>query len=343
MDWIKSEGPDSDIVISSRIRLARNIKGYHFPHAMNKEESDRVIQECSSAIMESSTVLAKDFHLAKLTELTPIDRLSLVEKHIISPVLAENTEGSAILVNQDNTVSIMINEEDHIRLQVIYAGLQLKDAYDLASKIDDVIEEKVDYAYDQKLGYLTACPTNIGTGMRASVMIHLPALSITGSINGVLNAVAQVGLTIRGMYGEGSDVQGNIYQISNQITLGLSEEEIVSNLIAVTRQIIDQEKAARKRLQNTNMVQIEDNVWRSLGILQNARILSSKECLNLISNVRLGVDLGIIDNIDSAMLNELTINTQPGTLMKIEGKELDPDSRDIKRAQYVREKLERGD
>lgn len=339
MDWVKSEGPDSDIVLSSRIRLARNIKGYHFPHAMDKKESDKVIQECSSAVMESSAAFAKDFHLAKLSELTPVDRLSLIERHIISPVLAENAESSAVIVNQDNTVSIMINEEDHIRLQVIYAGLQLKEAYDLASKIDDVIEEKIDYAYDQRLGYLTACPTNIGTGMRASVMIHLPGLSITGSINGVLNAVAQVGLTIRGIYGEGSDVQGNIYQISNQITLGLSEEEIISNLIAVTRQIIDQEKAARKRLQDTNMIQIEDNVWRSLGILRNARILSSKECLNLISNVRLGVDLGLIDNIDSTMLNELTINTQPGTLMKIEGKELDPDSRDMVRAQYVRERL----
>lgn len=339
MDWVQSMGPESDIVLSSRIRLARNIKGYRFPHVMDKEESNRIIQECSSAVMESSTALARDFCLVRLSELNPADRLSLVERHIISPAVAENAEGSAILVNQDNTVSIMLNEEDHIRLQVIYAGLQLKEAYDIASKIDDVIEEKVDYAYDQKLGYLTACPTNIGTGMRASVMIHLPALSITGSINGVLNAVAQVGLTIRGMYGEGSDVQGNIYQISNQVTLGLSEEDIISNMVAVTRQIIDQEKAARKKLQDNNMVQIEDNVWRSLGILKNARILSSKECLNLISNVRLGVDLGIIDNINLVMLNELTINTQPGTLMKIEGRELDANSRDIKRAQYVREKL----
>lgn len=339
MDWVQSNGPESDIVLSSRIRLARNIKGYRFPHVMDKEEANKVIQECSSAIMESSTALAKEFRLIRLSELTPVDRLSLVERHIISPVLAENAEGSALLLNKDNTVSIMINEEDHIRLQVIYAGLQLKEAYDLASMLDDVIEEKLDYAYDQRLGYLAACPTNIGTGMRASVMIHLPALSITGSINGVLNAVAQVGLTIRGMYGEGSDVQGNIYQISNQVTLGLSEEEIISNLIAVTKQIVDQEKAARKRLQDNNMVQIEDNAWRSLGILKSARILSSKECLNLISNVRLGVDIGIIDNINSAMLNELTINTQPGTLMKLEGKELDPDSRDIKRAQYVREKL----
>jgi protein arginine kinase len=263
----------------------------------------------------------------------------MVEKNLVSTNLIENFEKSAVLLNDDTTVSIMINEEDHIRLQVIYPGLQLREAYDMASKIDDVLEERVDYAYNQKLGYLTVCPTNIGTGIRASVMIHLPALSMTGNINGVLNAVTQVGLTIRGMYGEGSDVQGNIFQISNQITLGLSEEEIVSNLIAVTRQIIAKEKAARKRLVEANLTQLEDNAWRSLGILRNARILSSKECLNLISNVRLGVELGIIEGIDSLVLNELMINTQPATLMKIEGSELDTELRDTKRAKYVRERL----
>ena len=339
-NWIESKGPESSIVLTSRVRLARNIKGFHFPHIMENEEAREVIKNCSNAILESDSVLSKSFHLIELAKLTPIDRISMIEKHLVSPALVENYEKSAVLLNYDSTVSIMINEEDHIRLQVIYPGLQLKEAYEAASEIDDLIEEKVDYAYDQKIGYLTACPTNIGTGIRASIMIHLPALSMTGSINGVLNAVTQVGLTIRGIYGEGSDVQGNIYQISNQITLGLSEEEIISNLLAVTRQIIDQEKSARKRLVESDMIQLEDNAWRSLGILKSSRILSTNECLNLISNVRLGSELGIINGIDTLTLNELMINTQPATLIKLEGQELSAELRDIKRAKYVREKLE---
>lgn len=338
-NWITSKGPDSDIVLSSRVRLARNIKGYHFPHIMSGDEARKVIDLCRSSIIESNTVLARDFHMVKMAEISPLQRMAMVEEHLISPVLLDNYEKSAVLINEDSTVSIMINEEDHIRLQVIYPGLQLNEAYEYASKIDDVIEENVEYAFDQRMGYLTVCPTNIGTGIRASVMVHLPALTITGNINGVLNAVTQVGLTIRGIYGEGSNVQGNIYQISNQITLGLSEEEIISNLTAVTRQIIDNEKMARNKLMQTNRMQIEDSVWRSLGILRNARILSSSECLNLISNVRLGAEVGILDGIDTKLLNELMINTQPATLVMREGREMDSELRDIKRAEYVRERL----
>lgn len=338
-NWITSKGPDSDIVLSSRVRLARNIKGYHFPHIMSGDEARKVIDLCRSSIIESNTVLARDFHMVKMAEISPLQRMAMVEEHLISPVLLDNHEKSAALINEDSTVSIMINEEDHIRLQVIYPGLQLNEAYEYASKIDDVIEENVEYAFDQRMGYLTVCPTNIGTGIRASVMVHLPALTITGNINGVLNAVTQVGLTIRGIYGEGSNVQGNIYQISNQITLGLSEEEIISNLTAVTRQIIDNEKMARNKLMQTNRMQIEDSVWRSLGILRNARILSSSECLNLISNVRLGAEVGILDGIDTKLLNELMINIQPATLVMREGREMDSELRDIKRAEYVRERL----
>lgn len=338
-NWIMSKGPESDIVLSSRIRLARNLKGYKFPHIINSEDSKKIVDECSGAILKSNTALSKAFHLIKIEKLSPVERLSMVEEHLISPALVENYEKSAVLINDDANVSIMINEEDHIRLQVIFAGLQLKEALEQASKIDDVIEESLDYAYNQKMGYLTVCPTNVGTGIRASVMIHLPALSMMGNINGVLNAVTQVGLTIRGIYGEGSNVQGNIYQVSNQVTLGLCEEEIISNLLAVTRQIIEKEKKARQKLVESNMIHLEDNAWRSLSILKSARVLSSSECLNLISNVRLGMNLGIIKGIDSVILNELMINTQPATLLKREGEGLDMELRDIKRAQYVREKL----
>jgi protein arginine kinase len=339
-NWINSKGPESDIVLSRRIRLARNIKGYRFPNIAGAEEAKKIITECSRSILNSNTVLEKDFRLIELAQLTAVERLSMVEEHLVSPGLVENYEKAAVLINEDSTVSIMINEEDHIRLQVIYPGLQLREAYEYADKIDDVMEENIDYAYNQKMGYLTACPTNMGTGIRASVMMHLPALSMTGNINSVLNAVTQVGLTIRGIYGEGSNVQGNIYQISNQVTLGLSEDEIISNLLAVTRQIIDKEKQARERLKESHMTQLEDNAWRSLGILKNARIMSGSECLNLISNVRLGVELGILKGVDTLILNELMINTQPATLVKREGKELSTELRDIKRAQYVREKLE---
>lgn len=338
-NWINSKGPDSDIVLSSRIRLARNIKGYPFPHIMSGEDAKKVINELAGSILEKNAVLAKDFKLLELARVAPLDRLTMVEAHLISPALLDNYEKAAVLINKDSTVSIMINEEDHLRLQVIYPGLQLKDAFEYASRIDDVIEESVDYAYDQKMGYLTVCPTNIGTGIRASVMVHLPALSMAGSISGVLNAVTQVGLTIRGMYGEGSNVQGNIYQISNQVTIGLSEEEIISNLNAVTKQIIDMEKSAREGLLKANRIQLEDNAWRSLGILKNARVLTSSECLNLISNVRLGIELGIINGMDSIVLNELMINTQPATLTKREKEELSPELRDVCRAKYVREKL----
>ena len=334
-------GSDSDIVLSSRIRLARNINGYRFPNAMGSEEAKKVINECSGSILEGNSTLANSFHLIEMSKLSSVDRTAMVESHLVSPVLIDNYENSAVLLNDDKTVSIMINEEDHIRLQVIFPGLQLDGAYELADKIDDVIEERVDYAYNQKLGYLTACPTNIGTGMRASIMIHLPALTMTRNMNGILNAVTQVGLTIRGIYGEESDVQGNIYQISNQITLGLSEEEIISNLTAVTKQIIDKERAARKWLTKSNANALEDTVWRSLGVLQNARILSNGECLNLLSNVRFGIEVGIIDSIDLLTLNELMINTQPATLSKIEGQEVTEASVDIKRADYVREELKK--
>jgi len=337
--WIESKGPEGNIILSSRVRLARNIKGHNFPHVMGVEEAKKVIKECSDSILMGNTVLARDFELIELDKISPIDRMAMVEKHLVSPGLVENPEKSGVLINRDSTVSIMINEEDHIRLQVIYPGLQLNEAYEMANKIDDVIEERIDYAYDKRMGYLTTCPTNMGTGIRASVMIHLPALTMTKNIDGLLNAVNQVGLTIRGIYGEGSNVQGNVYQISNQITLGLSEEEIISNLTAVTKQIIGRERAEMQRLYKTDRISFEDSIWRSIGILKNARKLSSSECMNLISNVRLGIELGIVNDIDTTTLNELMINIQPAMLMKREGSEMNAESRDVKRAQYVREKL----
>jgi protein arginine kinase len=265
--------------------------------------------------------------------------LSFVEKHLVSNKLIENNSKSAFIVNNEQTASIMINEEDHIRLQCISAGFSLEDILDYSNKIDDLIEEKIDYAFDEKLGYLTACPTNLGTGLRASVMIHLPVITMNNEINGILNALTQVGMTIRGLYGEGSGAYSNIYQISNQVTLGISEKDIVANLTAVVRQLINQENISREQATGTYKYELQDKIFRSLGILKTARIIDSKECLKLLSNVRMGVEMGIIDNISKKVLNYLLVNTQPATLGKLFDNKLGAKELNIKRAEYIREKL----
>jgi protein arginine kinase len=339
MAWYFSKSNDADIVLTSRIRLARNIDNLPFPHMMSKEQSEKVIEDISSSIMESNSFIANEFRLARLASLNYLDRISMVEKHLISKDLAGNYEKAAVLLNRDENVSIMINEEDHIRLQVIYPGMNLKDAYDYATKIDDLIEERITYSYDSKLGYLTSCPTNVGTGIRASVMVHLPALTISRNIDNIVKTVTQVGMTIRGLYGEGSNIMGNIYQISNQVTLGFSEDEIINNLTAVTTKIIDQEKRMRQYLIEKQLVDIEDSVYRALGTLKYARKLENSESLNLLSRIRMGLEMGIIKDISIKNLNELLVNVQPATLQLIEGRELTEKERDVTRAKIVRETL----
>ncbi|CCC57820.1 MULTISPECIES: protein arginine kinase [Caloramator] len=329
----------SDIVLTSRIRLARNIDGVPFPQKLNQDEANKVIKDVADSVLNSNSAIAHEFRLIKLRELKPLERLSMVEKHLISMDIVNEYQRGAVLLNREENVSIMINEEDHIRLQVIYPGFKVKDAYDYANKLDDLIEEKVQYAYDAKLGYLTSCPTNVGTGIRASVMLHLPALTLTKNINNVFNTVVQVGMTMRGIYGEGSNAMGNIYQISNQVTLGLTEDEIINNLIAVTKKIIDQEIKTREMLFEKQAAEIEDDIYRSLGLLKYSRMLSTQECLNLMSKVRLGIEMGIIKDIDVKKLNDLLVNVQPATLQLIEGRDLDTKERDIIRAKIVRETL----
>jgi protein arginine kinase len=339
MSWFFSKSNDADIVLTSRVRLARNIDNIPFPHMMSKEQSNKIIENISSSILDSNSFIANEFRLVRLENLNYLDRISMVEKHLISKDLAGNHEIAAVLLNRDENVSIMINEEDHIRLQVIYPGMNLKEAYDYATKIDDLIEERVTYSYDSRLGYLTSCPTNVGTGIRASVMVHLPALTISRNIDNIVKTVTQVGMTIRGLYGEGSNVMGNIYQVSNQVTLGFTEEEIINNLIAVTTKIIDQEKRMRQFLMEKQLVDIEDSVYRALGILKYARKLETSESLNLISRIRMGLEMGIIKDINVKNLNELLVNVQPATLQLIEGRELSEKERDVTRARIVRETL----
>ena len=329
-----------DIVISSRVRIARNIKEISFPHYLNKAEAENVISKVYDTIIRGNLSLKNEFKLIKMGEINSIERSNYIEKHLISPALAKNTLSGAVLINNEETISIMINEEDHIRIQCLYPGLQLEKCFDMANKIDDLLEEGIVYAFDEQLGFLTCCPTNVGTGIRTSVMLHLPALSLTKYIDGVINTANKIGLAVRGFYGEGTEYLGDIYQISNQITLGMSEEELITNLKDVTLQIIQNERVAWERLLNSkNIIELEDRIFRSYGILKNARLLSSKEAMKLISDVKLGVNLNLIDGVSIEQLNELITIIQPGYLQKYFKSQLTGIERDIKRAQLTRENI----
>ncbi|MBV7274481.1 protein arginine kinase [Clostridium thailandense] len=337
-NWINSNGKLDDFVLSSRIRFARNIEKIPFPHKLNIEKAKQVIKLVEDAFYTSSHVGEK-FTTNYLDDKDMISKQVFLERHLISKNLIDNSNKSAFILNSDETISIMINEEDHIRVQCITAGLNLEEAYDLSDKIDNLLEEKLDYAFDEKLGYITSCPTNIGTGLRASVMIHLPAISLSNKINGIINAVSQVGMTVRGLYGEGSKAVGDIYQISNQITLGLSEEEIVGNLEAVVRQIMNEEIFLRQDLMKKYKDEIEDRIYRALGILKSAVLLNSNECLKLLSDVRLGVEMGIIKDVDKVTLNNLLVNTQPASIQQICRKKLSSKESELSRAKLVKERL----
>jgi len=329
----------SDIIITSRIRLARNIKDIPFPHKLDENKSNEIIDKVYGTLSGDNLEGLGSFNLIRLNKLNSTEKFSMVERHLISKELISNASKSAAILNENENVSIMVNEEDHIRLQVMMPGLQLKEALNYANELDDIIEGKIDYAFDNKLGYLTSCPTNVGTGLRASVMLHLPALSISKSVGGILNTLNQVGMTIRGIYGEGSNSECSIYQVSNQVTLGLSEGEIINSLIAVVSKIVDQEKAARHVLNEKQGKELEDDLYRSIGILKYARMLSSHEALNLLSNVRMGIDMGIIKDVKPEVVNELIVKVQPATLQLQSDKELSGAQRDELRAAIVREAL----
>lgn len=337
--WIDGEGPQNDIIISSRVRLARNLDEYPFPVALTTEKSREVIKRVSDTILAGNTILKDDFKLTQMNEISNGDKQVLIEKHLISPSLVETSNKSGVMINSDESVSIMINEEDHIRIQCLFPGFQLKETWDLANKIDDIIEEEAKYAFDENVGYLTSCPTNVGTGIRASVMIHLPALTMIDYMNRILQAVNQIGFTVRGLYGEGSESEGNMFQISNQVTLGRTEQEIIQTLIEVTKQITNKENDARATLVANNKMKLEDRICRSYGILTNARIMNSKEALKLISDVRLGIDLGIIKDIDVKAINVLMVDIQSGILQKISERNLNTNERDIERANLIRKRL----
>lgn len=328
------EGTFPDIVLSSRIRLARNIDTIPFPQLADIKQQKEVGKMVSEIIG-----IDGEYKFLLMSSLSYEDRLTLVEKHIISPQLINEHKHSGVWLNSEESVSIMINEEDHIRIQVVLPALNLEQGFQNADKIDNIIESKLEYGFDEQKGYLTACPTNLGTGLRASVMVHLPGLVLTKQINRILTAVSQLGLAVRGIYGEGSESLGNILQISNQVTLGQSETEIIDNLRRVTKQIIDHEQNSRKYLMEENKVALWDKVYRAYGILSNAYTITSKEALELLSHVKLGVDLKILEGINPQFFKELIVITRPGFLQKLYGQQLNSELRDIKRAEVIRELL----
>jgi protein arginine kinase len=338
-EWLRGDGPQSAIVVSSRVRLARNLRNFPFPGWAKK--ADRItVLECIKPTVEGLPEMA-DAHSVFSQDLSALEKQVLVERHLISREHAAKGVGSAVVINKKQTLSIMINEEDHLRMQAIRSGLQLKNAFKLIDKVDTELGEKLDFAFSLRLGFLTACPTNVGTGLRASAMMHLPALVLSEQINQIIQAVNKVGLAVRGLYGEGTEALGNLFQISNQITLGEEESDIISRLNKVIEQIIQHEQNARQTLLQKKSVTLLDNIGRAYGILGHAHSMASKEALNLLSYLKLGVDLGFFPDDQRSVIDELFIETQPAHLQKSTSQKLQSEERDSLRAVIVRGRLEK--
>jgi len=335
--WYKQHAEDDDIVISTRIRLARNLKSLPFKEKISRAQQTELNQRVKDALKRANPGDNK-WSFFYLHELSDLEQLSLVERHLVSHTFIENPENKLLALSEDHAASIMVNEEDHLRLQALHSGLSLSEAYTACDRLDDLLDESLDYAFDGYLGYLTVCPTNLGTGMRASVMLHLPALERSQIIPQLIKTVSRLGLTIRGTYGEGTSVVGSTYQISNQVTLGLSEATAIGNLKGVVRQIIESERAARKEIVENN-IDVVDEICRSYGVLKYAKLLSGNEFYEHISNVRLGASEGILEGVSVGTLNELLNRVGTATLCAASGQRLNPKERDYSRAKIVREAL----
>ena len=334
-EWLRGTGLDSEIVISSRIRLARNVAKMPFSHWAAKQQSQQVLKICKDAIEASN--MTKDAIFVRIEDLNSIDKQFLLERHLVSKELIAKSDSKAVAIGDKEIISIMVNEEDHLRMQVVQSGFNLRQAWQIVDSLDADLGSKIDFAFSSELGFLTACPTNTGTGMRASVMLHLPALVMTKQINKVLQTISKLSLTARGFYGEGTQASGNFFQISNQTTLGHIEMDAIDNIERVIKQIVMHEQAARKILNTQHKTEFQDRIQRALGILKNAFIITSNETTELLSMVRLGVDMGMIKDINISKLNQLFISTQPAHLQKLEGKALSASERDAKRAEVIKE------
>ncbi|HCC34832.1 MAG TPA: protein arginine kinase [Ruminococcaceae bacterium] len=335
--WYEQSGSDHDVVVSTRVRLARNLAEYPFPPRMSAEQRKEVNEAVKAVIFSAGDAVSGEFEYIDMESLSPDEAGAMVERHLISPQFAKKRAGKALIMTKDESVSIMLNEEDHIRIQVIKPGLAPTEALDLADKVDSMLDSALNYAFDSRLGYLTECPTNLGTGMRASLMLHLPLLEANGALESIAGAVSKIGLTVRGTYGEGSKALGSLYQFSNQVTLGISENDAAENLESIARQIIGQERALRANV--SQEAKSLDKIWRSYGILTSARLLSGEECVKLLSTLRLGAALGIIPGVTTEQVGVLLHEAQPGMLRMKADKPLNPQERDIKRAELIRAAL----
>lgn len=336
-EWLKGKGPKSNIAISTRVRLARNIKGHLYFNRANNKQREETLNTIIAA-MEENKFFKKSLFL-RIKNLSEVDKKFLVERHLMSREHAQNAAYKGLVVDENEIVSVMLNEEDHIRLQVMQSGFDVMEAWRIVDDIDTELEHALLFDYSSRFGYLTSCPTNTGTGIRASVMLHLSALVMTGQIENVFEAISKLGLTIRGFYGEGTEALGDFFQISNQVALGHSEMDIIDNLGKIINKIISREEATRKELITKQKEEISDRIYRSYGTLESARIITSSETIKLLSNIRLGADLGMIKNMDSVKINEILLIAQPAHLQKISGRDLSPYERDVKRADLVRKKL----
>ena len=333
----RREGPHTRIVLSSRVRLARNLRGLAFPGWAKKAERIKSLELIRPAV-ESLPQMAGAFS-ESMDNLTSLDKQILVERHLISREHAAKNAGSGLVLNREETLCVMINEEDHLRMQALRPGLQLKQAWGAIDQIDSKLEKKVEYAFASDLGYLTACPTNLGTGIRVSAMLHLPGLVLAEQINQIIQAVNKLGLAVRGLYGEGTEALGNVFQVSNQMTLGEIETEIVDKLNKVLLQIIEHEENARDTLLEKKPKTVFNHIGRAYGILANAHSISSKETMNLLSLMRLGADLGLFPEVERGLVDELFIVTQPAHLQKRFSEKLGAEERDLLRADMLRERL----
>ncbi len=327
----------SPVVLMTRVRLARNLAGSSFPGWANTEQRGQILNACREAIV-STAPLKKSFNLA-VNDLTELQRQILVERHLISRELSGSKNGSGVVISKDQAISVMINEEDHLRIQVLRSGFQLKKAWNTINELDSALEEQLPFAYSARLGYLTACPTNLGTGMRASAMMHLPALVISNQMEKIVRAVNQLGMVVRGLFGEGSDASGSIFQISNQTTLGESEEEIIKRLSSVLSSIVEHELNARAKILETEAPKLFDKIGRAFGILQNSHLLNSGEAMNLLSLLRLGVDLKLFPEDSRSAIDRLFIEAQPGHIQHVTNNDLDSNRRDVIRAQLLRDEF----
>lgn len=338
-EWLRGAGPHNDIVISSRVRLARNVAGFPFVGRAPARMQHDVLARCRQVIQESES-FGEPLLWVELNDLPELDRQLLVERHLISRQHAAGAVPRAVAIGSRETFSIMANEEDHLRIQVLRSGMQLADAFQQISFIDDQLESRLDYAYSAQWGYLTACPTNVGTGIRVSVMLHLPALQLTGEIDKVRRAAREMHLAVRGLFGEGSEALGDLYQISNQTTLGKSEQEVLAEFErSIVPEIIAYEKQARQALINDRPDQLDDKIWRAWGILTHARMMRTDEVLQLLSHLRLGVNLGRIDRTDISTINELFLLTQPAHLQKLADRQMGRTARREERARVLRHRL----